>query len=1176
MMTPFFTAHPSRLLARLALWLALGAFAASTATAAEAAPKAFDLPADNAAKTLRLFSEQAGVPVVFGTDTAALVRTHAVKGTLPPMAALTQMLADTGLVVATNEKTGALMVSRSPNAPRAVVAPSPVRPKIKSPLAEEALVLSPFVVATTSDVGYAATETLAGTRMRTSLKDVGASLTVLTPEFLQDLGVNSLDQALLYTPSVDTVDGDNSSGARANGNSLRFGTGQAYSIRGFVSNTGDQAISHDFFAALDSSDNYNLERITLALGPNSLLIGVGNPQGVAVTTTKRAQVQATKTTVQMQTDTNESRRASLDHNQPLIKGKLALRLNLLGDQKREFRAYEGKDQARVTLGITAKPFANTTVTVNHENYTVNVNTSTLVWGFDGAALRWAQAGRPAVNFVPNGQAWTAAGRTFVDAAGNRIPVAAGANDVNRDGFVNSQLEFDPRTSLSQITAQNQTYVVGLNGLTSPLVNFRYQGQLLPGTFGFQGSNAYQSGKNPWELLGLNREANLSGGTWDDPGIQNHGRWSQVIVEQRLATGLHLEFAGHVADDKRDQDPTPFNDVTIDPNRYLPNGSLNPGYLVPYAETAGGQYRHTHVRSAEYRATLSYQLDLTKKNRWLGSHNVSSLYQTSRRDTDSDVVRLYNTATVGRAGWNADTINLVNTIGARAYFVNGNVPALPDTNQILKYASALNGTTLLGATAAEQAPVNLTLQSGQLPQKSRFTTDSLSLGWQGRWLADRLITLVGYRRDDTASYGPVTTGTREVALPEIAGSTTTESRRYFTPSQDIAINPVPGNEAVGISRTYGAVLHALPWLTLSYNQSGNFNPVGNASVKTALGVPAPNSTGTTNEYKVLFSLPDGKFSVGLTKFQTRANDQARNANGYTGGLRNILTRLRLNYAGDSHFAGLAPAGGYPVELNTVQDTFSFVAEGYEMNVVYNPSRNWRMALSGSSNTNVQGENLASLGAYLYMDSPYQGLGTWRKFAAELSKVAAGTRSASFDLDPANPAHRSLAAVDALYFTQQADAQETVYRNSQLLRGITTNRNGKYAVNGLITRVFNEGRLKGWSVGTNFRWRSEPVVGYESIRNTATGLPTSLFDVSKPLDGKSQLEIGALLSYQRRVAKTINLRVQLNIQNLPNWTDPRLVRMDYDTSGYKGPANEIVPVLWELRRPRNFVLTTTFDF
>lgn len=85
------------------------------------------------------------------------------------------------------------------------------------PASADAILLTPFEVSSEKDNGYAATETLAGTRMRTNLRDVGASLSILTPEFLRDLGVNSFDQALLYTPSVDATEGDNTDANRASG-----------------------------------------------------------------------------------------------------------------------------------------------------------------------------------------------------------------------------------------------------------------------------------------------------------------------------------------------------------------------------------------------------------------------------------------------------------------------------------------------------------------------------------------------------------------------------------------------------------------------------------------------------------------------------------------------------------------------------------------------------------------------------------------------------------------------------------------------------------------------------------------------------------------------------------------------------------------------------------------------
>ena len=42
-----------------------------SAAAAEQPAKSFNLPADTAAKTLRQFTEQSGIPVLFGTETAA-------------------------------------------------------------------------------------------------------------------------------------------------------------------------------------------------------------------------------------------------------------------------------------------------------------------------------------------------------------------------------------------------------------------------------------------------------------------------------------------------------------------------------------------------------------------------------------------------------------------------------------------------------------------------------------------------------------------------------------------------------------------------------------------------------------------------------------------------------------------------------------------------------------------------------------------------------------------------------------------------------------------------------------------------------------------------------------------------------------------------------------------------
>jgi len=1053
----------------------------------------------------------------------------------------------TGAVQRWPSLAAAVLLGPAADLPGASVGPVP-----PAPPAGETVELTPFVVSTSRDTGFAAHETLAGTRLRTDLRDVGASLTVLTPEFLQDLAANSLDKALLYTPSVDSVEGENSDGTRAAGQFLRFGTGQQYSIRGFVSNSGEQGLANDFFASLASNDAYNLERLTLARGPNALLIGVGNPQGVAVTTTKRAQLApAARTQVQAQYDRWSSRRLALDHNQPIVPGRLAVRLNALHEQKREFRLNEGRGQGRLTFGVTARPFRHTTLTANHEQYSLNRNLAPLVWSFDAGVLQWQARGSPTVLFPANGVAWAAAGRP--------------------------QASFDPRLALTQFTAQQPTWVVGLN-LPNPMVNMRFQSQVRPNTFGgAQNQSGYQR-IDPWALTGLPRHANLQAGTWDDPEQRLHGRWTQLFLEQRLAEGLHLELAGNLARDTRSFSPDAFNLIKIDIDRYLPDGTLNPGYLVPYSETQG-QYRDQLGRVREGRATLSYETDLSRLHRWLGKHSLSGLYQTSRNDSDQDVMRTFNLATVGRtgAGWTGDALGAPHILRTRAYFVNGQVPyPLPDQFQVTRNAATLNGfRTLVGANANDAAPINLGLRNFLNSTKTRFTDAALSIGWQARWFGGRLVTVLGYREDDTASYGVPTV--REFADPAIAGSATDPLRRYYSPSREVPLNAAPTVATTGISRTQGVVYHALPWLSLTYNRSNNFSPVGNASWVNFEGAAAPNSIGRTEDYGLRCSFLGGRLAVAANRFTNTANDQARNANAYSSGIKNILTRLRANYKdrGDSHFNALGQTGAYPVDSTNVSDTWSFEAEGYELSVVFNPSPRWRVALTGSSNENVLGPHLASLGRYLSASSEFQGLATWRRFASELRRVEAGQRSSAFDLNPADPAARSQAGADALYLETQLDTAERTYLDEVATEGTATHRNGKYAINGLVTHTFaRDGRLKGWSVGGNFRWRSANTLGYE--RHLVGGLPTGIIDVSRPLAGDDWWDVGAMLAHERRILRDVTLRVQLNLENLFDWSRPRLVSRDYDTEGITGPANAIVPIRWELRRPRNFILTATFTY
>src|SRR5687767_11025117 len=96
-----------------AVWLfCLGACAAVAGAAAEPAKRPFDLPADSAEKSLKRFSVQSGIEVVFATHVTEGVRTVALKGEFPPLEALTRLLAGTTLVSRHDERSGTIFVSK--------------------------------------------------------------------------------------------------------------------------------------------------------------------------------------------------------------------------------------------------------------------------------------------------------------------------------------------------------------------------------------------------------------------------------------------------------------------------------------------------------------------------------------------------------------------------------------------------------------------------------------------------------------------------------------------------------------------------------------------------------------------------------------------------------------------------------------------------------------------------------------------------------------------------------------------------------------------------------------------------------------------------------------------------------------------------------------------------------
>ncbi len=82
----------------------------------------------------------------------------------------------------------------------------------RSPDETQPVQLNEFQVVSERDTTYRATHATAGTRLGTAIKDLPQSITVLTEEFLQDIGAITVGDALAYVGGVTTGEGQPNGG----------------------------------------------------------------------------------------------------------------------------------------------------------------------------------------------------------------------------------------------------------------------------------------------------------------------------------------------------------------------------------------------------------------------------------------------------------------------------------------------------------------------------------------------------------------------------------------------------------------------------------------------------------------------------------------------------------------------------------------------------------------------------------------------------------------------------------------------------------------------------------------------------------------------------------------------------------------------------------------------------
>ncbi len=282
---------------------------------------------------------------------------------------------------------------------------------------EEIIVLSPFEVTGTDDVGYQATSTLAGTRLRTELRDIGSSISIVNEEFLRDTGSSNLEDVLIFTPNTEIggLGGNHSGSTGANPipeQQRDDPSGGLTRVRGLAS----ADLTRDYFITNIPFDTFNTDRVDVQRGANSALYGLGSPGGIVNAATIRADLLGNRGRVRFETDNYGTLRYSMRYNQ-MIGDKAAIRIAGLSEDK----GYEQKqaflEDNRLFAAATVELPLGLTARANAEIATRRAANPDYIPPNDGITP-WINLGKPIANDPAMGAALFRGNGTFVPGVNN--------------------------------------------------------------------------------------------------------------------------------------------------------------------------------------------------------------------------------------------------------------------------------------------------------------------------------------------------------------------------------------------------------------------------------------------------------------------------------------------------------------------------------------------------------------------------------------------------------------------------------------------------------------------------------------------------------------------------------------------------------------------------------------
>jgi outer membrane receptor protein involved in Fe transport len=1011
---------------------------------------------------------------------------------------------------------------------------------------------------------------------------------------------------------------DFNAGFQGGAPSLPFGSNTSNRVRGIAAV--DRA--RDFYPSIQRLpfDIYNTDSVEISRGPNSILFGLGSPAGIVNQSAAKADLRRSTNQVELRAGSWDAYRGSFNFNRPLIQDKLAIYVAALYDQK-GFQREPSYDITRRAYGaLTYKPFKNTVIRANVERYENKNRRPNTVTPRDFISP-WIANGRPSYN--PITRQLTVNGAVVMDGANPRIfdGTQTGFGVAGNVQTVNSAIQYfgNARPVLYIDRGVEQLYIMQQLPTeirpTGATPGFFYSGTANDPfssvrTTRSQGPNTLRNqipGRPAGLIFAQPGVTDKSIYDWESINITsgNFGKDTaniyNVELEQQITPDLFLQLGWYREDFKQRVDYyiSQQTGVTlyVDTNTVNIDGSANPFFGRPYIELTQPDQFEQPEDNENARATLAYDLDLSKRGgwmTWLGRHRVMGLAQKQwirrtqlrNRPYIAGNSQLWNA--IPRAGnpliddvWAGNTTQ--NAI-ERRFYVGDNTGRVTHDPGLYPDGTRQHSFRWFNPATSQWQNDNITVDTAlhfvSSRSKQRIRTYAIAL--QDYLFQDRLITTFGMRRDKSTAR--TSTGLTRTS----AGLTNPANLDVFGAAQVVADN----------TRTHGAVLKPFKgWssldasaergntfsevvrsLSFHYNKSDNFVPQGITTDFYGSNLSLP--TGKGEDYGLGLALFNNKLYARLNWFKTSQN----NARGavvaqpltrtltvddvlFRSWAQMVTGSANVNAAAVANIVKL-PAGYAALPLNSlfaplvaVGATSTVEAEGMELTLTYNPTRNWNIKFTAGKQETIFSRIAPEWDAW-----KTERMALWTTATAPgFTPFWSSTGQTFTNAGIAQSTIGATQTVADWWFTNV----EAIMSTAKRLEGKVTSDQRKWRWNVITNYTFESGPLANFGVGGAARWEDKAAIGYLGSNPDPDGIIRTL-DVNRPVFSGEAFHVDLWASYRIKslpwFGDKVGTKLQLNVRDVleGGGLEPLAVNPD----GQK--------IAFRIKDPRQWYLTATFDF